>query len=203
MTRLRDRAKGLRGRLLTLATGLAVAWAGFWGLVTWNVFANNTGSGDVIGGAATAVAALLPAYIIYLRRKPADVEAPLADLPLTVRPEYRRLQTAHDQVTSLVTQGLIDENVMSGVDDRIKELIRLHDADVSNQELGGQPSRRLREQVDQLTDLLVGLADAALDRRSAALDSDDQAASSLREALGRMRAEERGYRELDELEDGN
>ncbi|MGI8517123.1 MAG: hypothetical protein ACR2ME_02090 [Acidimicrobiia bacterium] len=203
MTGLRDRARGIRGRLLTLSTGLAVAWAGFWGLVTWNVFANNTGAGEVIGGAATAVAALLPAYIIYLRRKSADSEAQPVASPLTVRPEYQRLQAAHDQVTSLVTDGLIEGKVLSGVDDRIKELIRLHDADVSNQELGGSPSQLLREQVDQLTDLLVGLADAALDRRSAALDSDDQAAASLREALGQMRAEERGYRELDELEDGH
>lgn len=74
-------------------------------------------------------------------------------------------------------------------------------ADATNQELGGHPSARLREQVDELTDLLVGLVDAAVDRRTAALDSDDQAAVALREALGRMRAEERGYRELGELDD--
>jgi hypothetical protein len=32
------------------------------------------------------------------------------------------------------------------------------------------------------------------------LDSDTQAATALREALGRMRAEEQGFRELGELE---
>jgi hypothetical protein len=47
--------------------------------------------------------------------------------------------------------------------------------------------------------LALGLTDAALDRRAAALDSDDQAAAALRKALERIRAEERGYRELGEL----
>jgi hypothetical protein len=100
-----------------------------------------------------------------------------------------------------VADGIVDDGVLAGIEERILEVVRLLSADANNQELGGRPSGRLREQVDELTDLLVGLVDAAVDRRTAALDSDNQAALALREALGRMRAEERGYRELGELDE--
>lgn len=199
MARLQKRVMGIRRRLLSLAPGVAVAWAGFWGLVTWNVVVNNSGPGAVIGGLISAVAALLPATMLLMRRKPAREQTPPPKLPTAVRPSYRRLIAAYDQVRGLVDEGVIDASVLEGVEDRIEVLIRLLAADVTNQKLGGQPSRRLREQVDQLTGLLVGVVDAALDRRTAALASDDQAASSLREALVRLRAEEQGYRELDQL----
>ena len=109
--------------------------------------------------------------------------------------------TAYEQVKSLVAEEIIDESVLQEIEERINEVIRLLSADITNEELGGSPSARMRGQVDELTDLLVGLADAALDRRTAALDSDNQAAAALREALGRMRAEERGHREIGELDD--
>ena len=128
-------------------------------------------------------------------------QQPPIKVPAEVRPGYRRLMTAYEQARGLVAAGIIDESALHGIEERIAEVIRLLSADVTNQELGGRPSARLRAQVDELTDLLVGLADAALDRRTAALDSDNQAAAALREALARMRAEERGYREIGELDD--
>jgi hypothetical protein len=179
-------------------------------LVTWNVFTDNTGAGAVIGGIASAMAALLPAVMLYLMRRPSGPEHPLAEpppmktpteIPAELRPSYRRLIAAYEQARSRVADGIIDEGVLTGIEERILEVVRLLSADVTNQELGGRPSARLREQVNELTDLLVGLVDAALDRSSAALDSNNQAALALREALGRMRAEERGYRELGELDD--
>ena len=209
-SRLRSRAKSIWERLVGVAALGSVLWGGFWGLVTWNVFTNNTGAGAVIGGIASAIAALLPAAMLYFRRRPAAVEQPeaeqprtqvLAEIPAEVRPGFRRLITAYEQAQSLVTDGIVDNGVLTGIEERILEVVRLLSADVNNQELGGHPSARLREQVNELTDLLVGLVDAALDRSSAALDSDNQAALALREALGRMRAEERGYRELGELDD--
>ena len=210
-SRLRSQANSIRARLFGFVAVASVAWAGFWGLVTWNVFTDNTGAGAVIGGIASAAAALLPAAILYLMRRPpkADqptVEQPKAEqlrteIPAELRPSYRRLIAANEQAKGLVADGVIDARVLAGIDQRIVEVIHLLSADATNQELGGQPSARLREQVDELTDLLVGLVDAAVDRRTAALDSDDQAAVALREALGRMRAEERGYRELGELDD--
>jgi hypothetical protein len=180
------------------------------GLVTWNVFTDNTGAGAVIGGIASALAALLPAAMLYLMRRHPGPEQSLAEqpqpkipaeIPAELRPSYRRLIAAYEQATGLVADGIIDESVLAGIEERILEVVRLLSADANNQELGGRPSARLREQVDELTDLLVGLVDAAVDRRTAALDSDNQAALALREALGRMRAEERGYRELGELDD--
>jgi len=207
---LRSQAKSIRERLVGFAAVASVLWAGFWGLVTWNVFTNNIGAGAVIGGIASAIAALLPAAMLYFRRRHSALEPPgaeqprtkiPAELPAEVRPSYRRLITAYEQARSLVADGTIDDGVLAGIEERILEVVRLLSADVNNQELGGRPSARLREQVNELTDLLVGLVDAALDRSSAALDSDNQAALALREALGRMRAEERGYRELGELDD--
>ncbi|HUP14442.1 MAG TPA: hypothetical protein VM848_00040 [Acidimicrobiia bacterium] len=175
-------------------------------MVTWNVFTDNTGAGAVIGGIASAMAALLPAAILYLMRRPSTAEQPKAEqprpeIPAELRPSYRRLIAANEQAKGLVADGVIDDRALAGIDQRIVEVIHLLAADATNQELGGRPSARLREQVDELTDLLVGLVDAAVDRRTAALDSDNQAALALREALGRMRAEERGYRELGELDD--
>jgi hypothetical protein len=209
-SRLRNRASSIRGRLFGFLAVGSVLWASFWGLVTWNVFTDNTGAGAVIGGIASAIAALLPVAMLYLLRTRSSAEAPreeqpltnfLAEIPAQLRPSFRRLITAYEQAQSLVGDGIIDSNVLTGIDERILEVVRLLSADASNQELGGRPSARLRDQVDELTDLLVGLVDAAVDRRTAALDSDNQAALALREALGRMRAEERGYRELGELDD--
>lgn len=209
-SRLRNRAKSIRERLFGFLAVASVLWAGFWGLVTWNVFTDNTGAGAVIGGIASALAALLPVAVLYLLRRPSSPEQPLTEQPRTenaskipaeVRPGYRRLITAYDQAQGLVADGIIDKSVLAGIEERILEVAQLLSADASNQELGGRPSDRLRDQVDELTELLVGLVDAAVDRRTAALDSDNQAALALREALGRMRAEERGYRELGELDD--
>ena len=205
LSRQRDWAKSIRGRLVGFAAVASALWAGFWGLVAWNVFTDNIGAGAVIGGLASAIAALLPAVMLYLRRRPSTLVQPRTQpeikLPAAVRPSYRRLMNAHEQAKNLVAEGVIDGSVLEGIEERIAEVIRLLSADITNQELGGHPSARLGDQVDELTDLLVGLVDAALDRRTAALDSDNQAAAALREALGRMRAEERGYREIGELDD--
>ena len=210
-SRLRNQANSIRERLFGLVAVASVAWAGFWGLVTWNVFTDNTGAGAVIGGIASAMAALLPAAILYLLRTRSSPEEPQieqtrieqtrTEIPAEVRPSYRRLLAAYEQARGMVADGMIDSSVLTGIEERIIEVARLLSADVTNQELGGRRSGRLRDQVDELTDLLVGLVDAAVDRRTAALDSDNQAALALREALGRMRAEERGYRELGELDE--
>jgi hypothetical protein len=207
LSRQRGWVNSLRARLVGFAAVASALWAGFWGLVTWNILTDNIGAGAVIGAIASAIAALLPAAMLYLRRRPSKLEqtsraerAPIK-VPAEVRPGYRRLMTAYEQASGLVAAGIIDESALHGIEERIAEVIRLLSADVTNQELGGRPSARLRAQVDELTDLLVGLADAALDRRTAALDSDNQAAAALREALARMRAEERGYREIGELGD--
>ena len=205
LSRQQGWANSIRGRLVGFTAVASALWAGFWGLVSWNVFTDNIGAGAVIGGIASAVAALLPAAMLYLRRSPSTVEEPRTKpeikLPAEVRPSYRRLMTAYEHVKSLVAEEIIDESVLQGIEERISEVIRLLSADITNEELGGSPSARLRGQVGELTDLLVGLADAALDRRTATLDSDNQAAAALREALGRMRAEERGYREIGEIDD--
>ena len=185
-----------------MAAGASALWAGFWGLVSWNVFTDNVGPGAVIGGLASVVAALLPAAILIMQRRSSSPEESPSklEIPDEMRPSYRRLLGAYEQARTLVADGVIETNLFRGVGERIEEVIGLLSADVSNQELGGRPSVRLREEVDELTELLVGLTDAALDRRTAALDSDNQAAAALREALGRMRAEEEGFRELGELD---
>ena len=202
----RGQAGSMRARLVGIAAVASALWAGFWGLVSWNVFTDNIGAGAVIGGVASIVAAVLPAAMLYIRRTPSNTPLPQAgptprNLPSKLRASYRRLMKAYEQASSLAADGLIDHSVLRGVAERIHEVIRLSTADVTNQELGGRPSPRLRGELDELTDLLVGLTDAALDRCTAALDSNDQAAAALREALERMRAEERGYRELGELDE--
>lgn len=187
-----------------LAAGASALWAAFWGVVSWNVFTDNVGPGAVIGGLASVVAAILPGAMLVMQKRAASAttqELPARpEIPGALRPAYRRLLEAYEQARNLVAEGVIEQRVLRGVAERIEEVIGLLSADASNEELGGRPSARLREQVEELTELLVGLTDAALDRRTAALDSDNQAAAALREALGRMRAEEQGFRELGELE---
>ncbi len=194
---------GARGRWYGLAAGASALWATFWGLVSWNVFTDNVGPGAIIGGLASVVAAVLPGAMLVLQTRASSAPEelpPKPEIPDALRPAYRRLVGAYEQARHLVAEGVIEQRVLAGVAERIEEVIGLLSADVSNEELGGRPSARLREQVEELTQLLVGLTDAALDRRTAALDSDNQAAAALREALGRMRAEEQGFRELGELE---
>lgn len=180
----------------------SVAWAGFWGLVTWNVISDNSGATAVIGGLATVVAALLPAAMLFIYRNREPRPESLVKPPAAVRPNFRRLLAAYQQAQALVNEKIIEASVLRGVHERIESLTSLMAADANNQRLGGQVSRDLRAQIDELTDLLVGLVDAALDRQTAALDADNQAAASLREALGRMRAEEQGYREVGGLSAG-
>ena len=195
-----DRA---RGRWYGLAASASALWAAFWGLVSWNVFTDNVGPGAIIGGLASVVAAILPGAMLVLQTRASSAPQelpPKPEIPDALRPAYRRLVGAYEQARHLVAEGVIEQRVLAGVAERIEEVIGLLSADVSNEELGGRPSARLREQVEELTQLLVGLTDAALDRRTAALDSDNQAAAALGEALGRMRAEEQGFRELGELE---
>ena len=192
-------ANVIRSRLLGLAALGSALWAGFCGLVAWNIFTTDTGAGAVIGGLISLAAAVLPAAVLYFRRKVAVVELPKPEMPKAMRPTYRRLMSAYEQAQMLVVEGVLNEGVLRGIDERIAEILHLLSADVSNEALGGQRSTRLRSQVEELTDLLVGLTDAAVDRRTAALESDNRAAASLREALERMRAEEQGYREIEEL----
>jgi hypothetical protein len=190
----------LASALLKAAPAAAVAWAAFWGLVTYNVFAEGSGPGVVLGGIFTVLAGLLPGLMMVMKRRDrARSIAPSTNYAKV--PGYRRLIKAYDQAEGLVAAGIIDAKVLRGVPDRIDELMRLVSADISNEKLGGRPSPQLRSQVDQLTSLIVGLTDAALDRRTAALDGHDEAAAALREALAQIRAETQGYQELKELED--
>jgi hypothetical protein len=188
----------IRDRLFGVGVALAVIWAGFWGLATWEVFASSSGAGAVIGGGATAVAALLPAAFLLARRRRTESPSPKAKhpLPKQVRSSHDRLVKAYDDACRMAEAGVIETSSLRGVGSRIDELGRLLSADVHNQTMGGQSSNRLREQVEELTDLLVGLVDAAVDRRTAALDNEKSSATALREALERMRAEEGGHREV-------
>lgn len=196
-------ARTWRERLRGLVPPLAFLWAGFWGLVTWNVL-SVPGPGAIIGAVFSAIAGLLPAAMLIARKQPRAAAPPPAaelNMPKSVRPHYRRLVAAYEQLESLVADGVIERASLRGVEERIRRLARLLAADASNQELGGQASTELRAQVDELTGLLVRLADVALDRQSAALGDDDRTVAALREALQRMRSEEKAFRELGELED--
>jgi len=197
----RRRPKNALQWLRGLAPPLAIMWAGFWGLVTWNILAD-FGPGAVVGSILSGIAGLLPMAMLLARKRSAP-SPPVLSIkpPKSVRSSYRRLLAAHEQISSLADAGIIEPAALGGLDERIDRLARLLTADASNEELGGQPSRQLRSQVDELAELLVRLSDAALDRQSAALESDDRSAVDLRESLQRMRAEERAFRELGELDD--
>lgn len=121
--------------------------------------------------------------------------ARLARLPDHLRDDWRRLEHAHDLVEGFAAQGWIEPVAVTEVADLVARLERLLAADRATDELGGRRSDSLEQQVRDLTDLLVALADEAVEHQ-ATLTSDDPVPATLAEARERLTATREAYREL-------
>ncbi|HSK97451.1 MAG TPA: hypothetical protein VK891_12605 [Euzebyales bacterium] len=116
-------------------------------------------------------------------------------LPASIRGEWRRLEHARDLVVGFAEDGWVEPAALLHVDDHVARLERLLEADARVSELGGVPSETLRRQVEELTALLVALADQAVEHQ-ASLASDDPVPVTLAEARERLATTTQAYREL-------
>jgi hypothetical protein len=119
----------------------------------------------------------------------------LALLPASIRDEWQRLVGARDLVHGFAEEGWVEHAALLDVDNHIARLRRLLEADERTNRLGGAASSTLLRQVEELTSLLVALADEAVDHQ-ASLAHDDPVPVTLAEAKERLKASTQAYRDL-------
>jgi hypothetical protein len=119
----------------------------------------------------------------------------LARLPASIRNEWRRLERARDLVHGFAGEGWVEPAALLHVNDHMARLERLLQADERVIRLGGTPSSTLLRQVEELTALLVALADEAVEHQ-ASLASDDPVPATLAEARERLANTTQAFRDL-------
>jgi hypothetical protein len=122
-------------------------------------------------------------------------EQRLARLPASIRNEWRRLEHARDLVHGFAGEGWVEPAALLHVDDHMARLAQLLQADERVIRLGGTPSSTLARQVEELTALLVALADEAVEHQ-ASLASDDPVPATLAEARERLANTTQALRDL-------
>lgn len=200
----KGRARAGMLRAGAVASGGVAALSGSFGAL---VLALTEGlPGDVIGGAGLAGAGVFGLGALAAgraarrrdpRRGPSRREARRlarlphaqrvqpADLPRAVRGDWVRLQEARGLVADLTDDGWIDLDTRATVDDEIDRLARLLEADGRATRMGGRANHGLHAQVGELADLLVALADEAVEHQAAA-GRDGHVPATLTEAHDRL-----------------
>lgn len=189
---LPQRARASRGRGGQLArrwVPLAAMIVGLWwvalvGLLTVGAFAFTDGAAE---GAIAIAMGLLGLFGVVLagwgatearrrrqeqqdarqaksRAKQAGARA--AAMPPEVRGDWRRMEQARELVRDLAEDGWVDPAALAELDTHVAHLQKLLWADHRARELGGRPSEGLARQVADLADLLVALADEAVDAQA-------------------------------------
>lgn len=136
---------------------------------------------------------------------PDMLDEDLSELPKDVRGDFRRLLQARRLVQDLAADGWVDPPSMLEVDGEVARLHRLLVVDRRAKSLGGRPSPVLRTQVGDLADLLVALADEAVEHQADAMVQASTTAVTLADARDHLQAlrEARAVvREVDERQRG-
>lgn len=200
-----------RRALRIIALTLTICWAGFWGLtgLLAAVFIAD-GSAFVAGVAGIGLAPVVPWAVHLSRRRAKRIaqartwrqtrsvraeEQRLARLPAAIRGEWRRLEHARDLVQGFAEEGWVEPAALLHVNDHVARLEQLLQANERINRLGGTPSPTLQRQVEELTALLVALADEAVEHQ-ASLASDDPVPATLAEARERLSTTTQAYRDL-------
>lgn len=193
-------------------------WAGFWtlgGVQSAIDPTDTTGvAGAIVLAVAFGVAPMLPFWVRWWRqgrearstrrarrdavRREREARAEherLERLPERLRDDWRRLEAAHDMVLRFADEGWVEPAAVAEVGTLLERLERLVAADRETDELGGTASTALDDQVRQLTELLVALADEAIDHQ-ATLASDEPVPATLAEARERLALTRQAYEEL-------
>lgn len=123
---------------------------------------------------------------------------PSRQLPGRLHPQWNRLMQAWNVVADLQRQGWVDSDSTRGLPESIARLHRLGVADGMTDQLGGRRSDTVERQIGRLADLLVALADEAVDHQ-AAIGAGDFVPATLAAAAQRLAIDSAAYRELMEL----
>ncbi len=122
---------------------------------------------------------------------------PAPQLPMRLQRPWNRLFQAWNVVGELQRQGWIDPGSTRGLPESMARLHRLAVADGLTDHLGGRRSSTVEQQISRLGDLLVALADEAVEHQATV--GTDFAPATLAAAAQRLAADSAAYRELMEL----
>ncbi len=214
-----------RPRRHPIGWSLTFLWAAFWvigGIGTGLDPADSTGPAAAIALAiGFGLAPVVPFWLRWLRQRGEDrarlalqatedqrraqeeratrragaSAALLASIPEDLRTTWEQLEDAGDLVRRVAGDGWVEGHALDQVDARIERLRQLAIADGATDALGGRSSTTVRAHIEELTRLLVALADEAVERQ-AVVDSADPVPAALRDAQERLLAERRAYLEL-------
>lgn len=123
----------------------------------------------------------------------------LDDLPPAIRHDWRRLEQARALVGELADDGWVSPEAIAELDDTMARLRRALEVERRTTELGGRSSVRLTQQVADLADLLVALADEAVEHQADVL-AGSAAPATLAQARERMAALRAARREVDGID---
>ncbi len=194
-------------------TSGAVLWSSFMGLTaTLGLVQHGVSPETLLQAGFFGVLAAIPApwYAKRLRgwrrgrnarraeRAARRMQERLAALPPDIRPDWQRLIEARELVTDLAVEGLVSTDALVETEELVLDLERVLALDERTDALGGRPSGALREQVRGLADLLVALADEAVDHR-AAMTAEAPAPATLDEARERLATERTAMTEVRSL----
>ena len=115
------------------------------------------------------------------------------DLPRAARADWVRLMEARRLVADLASDGWIDLEATQTVDDEVTRLGHLLVADKRTSDVGASVNHTLHQQVGEIADLLVALADEAVQHQAAA-GRDGRVPATLTEARDRLVSLRRGAR---------
>ncbi|MFC6013768.1 hypothetical protein [Nocardia lasii] len=127
--------------------------------------------------------------------RPAAVRGP--QLPHRLKASWFRLDKAYGVVSELQRRGWIDATSTRGLSESMARLHRLGVADGMTDQLGGRRSGTVERQINRLADLLVALADEAVEHQATV--GADFTPATLAEAAQRLAADRVAYCELLEL----
>ncbi|MFC4375245.1 hypothetical protein ACFO5K_14190 [Nocardia halotolerans] len=143
------------------------------------------------------LAAARPAAHRRVPMPPPPPRPPVPQLPSRLQQPWNRLSQAWSVVAELQRQGWIDPASTSGLPQSMQRLHRLAVADGMTDQLGGRRSSAVEQQLERLGDLLVALADEAVEHQ--ATIGADFTPATLAAAAQRLAADRAAYRELMEL----
>ncbi|MGX1878147.1 hypothetical protein ACWIHP_26190 [Nocardia fluminea] len=118
-------------------------------------------------------------------------------LPGRLQMPWNRLAQAWNVVSELQRQGWIDAGSTRGLPESMARLHRLGVADGMTDQLGGRRSSTVEQQIIRLGELLVALADEAVEHQATV--GSDFSPATLTAAAQRLAADSAAYRELMEL----
>lgn len=203
--------------LPTVAIVIGVWWMALLGLVAAGALALVDGGAGVAAALALAVVGLFglpPAGwgVAEQRRRRLAQNDSRADrarakaaaaraeaLPPEVRDDWRRMEQARALVGDLAADGWVSTDAVAELDGHVAHLQKLLRADHRTRELGGRPSNHLARQVADLADLLVALADEAVDAQADAA-AGARAPATVAQARDRMAALRAARYEVDEAD---